>query len=157
DEAEGARARLVRQAWPAVRVAVGIHPHQAGRFAGRAAPAVDMLRRAGEAEGASGVGEVGLDHHHDFSPRDVPIDVFAAPVRLARELDLPIVIHTREATDETLRVLVDEGAGRIRGVFHCFTGGEPEARAALDLGFHVSFAGIVTFPKAEEIRAAARV
>jgi TatD DNase family protein len=157
DAAEAARVPRVRESWAAVRFAVGVHPHQAGQFASRLPEATEAVRRAVDAERACAIGEIGLDYHYDFSPRDVQMEVFAAQVRLARDLDLPIVIHTREATDDTLRVLRDEGGGRVRGVFHCFTGGEAEARAALDVGFHVSFAGIVTFPRAEPIRAAARL
>jgi TatD DNase family protein len=83
--------------------------------------------------------------------------VFAVQVRLAAELDLPVVIHTREADDDTISILRDEGDGRLRGVMHCFTGDAAMARRSLDLGFHLSFAGIVTFPKAADLRETARL
>jgi len=157
DEAEAARAVEVRNAWPAVRFAVGIHPHQAGEFAGSVDRALETVRRGLTEGGACAIGEIGLDYHYDFSPRDVQQEVFRAQLRLARELRLPVVIHTREATDDTFRMLEEEGAGEVRGVFHCFTGDEAMARAALEIDFYLSFAGIVTFPRAESVRAAAKI
>src|SRR5207302_6797497 len=96
--------------------------------------------------------EIGLDYHYDFSPRDVQHEVFRVQVRLARELDRPVVIHTREADDDTMTILKEEGGGEVRGVLHCFTGTAALAQAALALGFYISAAGIVTFPKAGELR-----
>jgi TatD DNase family protein len=157
NEAEAARSAEVRRAWPAVRFAVGIHPHQAGEFAGSIDRAVDALRRDLVERRACAIGEIGLDYHYDFSPRDVQQEVFRAQLRLARELRLPVVIHTREATDDTFRMLGKEGAGQVRGVFHCFTGDEAMARAALEIDFYLSFAGIVTFPRAESVRNAAKI
>jgi len=165
DAAEAERAAAVRAAWPAVRFSVGIHPHQAGAFAGpihapetagQIAEAVEIVRRALDDHGACAIGEIGLDYHYDFAPREAQQAIFGAQVRLAAERRLPIVIHTREAADDTFRILRDEGAG-VGGVFHCFTGDEAMARAALDAGFLVSFAGIVTFPGAGSIRDAARI
>jgi TatD DNase family protein len=155
DEAEAARARKVRAAWKAVRFATGVHPHSAGTFTGRAAASADVTRAHAAAFDACGIGEIGLDYHYDFAPRDVQREVFAAQLALARALDRPVIIHTREATDDTFDVLAE--AGGVRGVFHCFTGDAAMARRALDIGFHVSFSGIVTFPKAEGIREAARL
>jgi len=106
--------------------------------------------------GARAIGEIGLDYQYDFSPRDVQEAVFRAQLRLARELDEPVVIHTREADEDTLRVLREEGEGAIRGVLHCFTGTQALADAGLALGFYISLAGIVTFPKAYELRDTAR-
>jgi TatD DNase family protein len=158
DEKEAAQAETLTSLWPDVRFSVGVHPHQARDFAGRSdaiPPLLDAARRANLLVRA--VGEVGLDYHYDFSPRDVQHDVFAAQVAYARDADLPVVIHTREATDDTFRILREVGQGTVRGVFHCFTGDEPMARAALDLGFYLSFAGIVTFPKAAGLRAIAAI
>lgn len=157
DAAEASRAARVRHAWPAVRFAVGVHPHQAGTFAGRVDAAIDTVRADVAREGACAIGEIGLDYHYDFSPRDVQQDIFRAQVCLARELSLPIVIHTREATADTFRIVADEGEGQVRGVFHCFTGDAGMARAALDMDFCLSFAGIVSFPKAAELRDVARL
>lgn len=157
DAAEHARAERVRGLWPALRVATGIHPHAAGEYAGRAPAAVDLVRAKVDALGACAIGEIGLDYHYDFAPRPVQQDIFAAQVRLAVERDLPVIVHTREATDDTFATLRDAAAGRVRGVFHCFTGDSAMARRALDIGFYLSFAGIVTFPKAAELRDAARL
>lgn len=155
DQAEAARALSVAAAWPAVRFATGIHPHQAGEFAGRVPEAVEAVRRALDRHHACAVGEIGLDYHYDFSPPDVQQEVFRAQLGLAVERDLPVIIHTREATDDTFRLIQETPA--VRGVFHCFTGDEAMARRAAGVGFHVSFAGILTFPKAEDIRKAAAV
>jgi TatD DNase family protein len=154
DRAEAARAARLRDAWPGVRFAVGVHPHNAGHFAGKVDEAVALVRAESTRNGACAIGEVGLDYHYDFSPRDVQQEIFRAQIGLARELGLPIVIHTREATEDTFRIL-DEAAGDVRGVFHCFTGDTAMARSALGIGFYVSFAGIVTFPKAAGLRKAA--
>ena len=155
DEAESARALLVERAWPSIRFATGIHPHQAGEFAGRIDEGVDTVRRALDRHKACAIGEIGLDYHYDFSPREAQQEIFRAQIRLASELSLPIIIHTREATDDTFRLIED--APGVRGVFHCFTGDEAMARRAAGVDFYVSFAGILTFPKAEEIRTAAAV
>jgi len=155
DDAESRRAATVRQAWPGIRFAAGIHPHQAGEFAGRLEDATETVRRAVEEHRACAIGEIGLDYHYDFSPRAVQQDVFRGQLGLAVELGLPVIIHTREATDDTFRILRE--AGGVRGVFHCFTGDDVMARAAFDLGFYLSFAGIVTFPRAEAIRAVAKM
>ena len=151
DEAESAAASQLRKLWPAVRFSLGVHPHLASK-AGTAGEAVATVRRGVAAERAVAVGEIGLDYHYDFSPRDVQRDVFEAQVALALDLDLPVIIHTREATDDTFDVLKSTGAGKVRGVFHCFTGDVAMARRALEIGFYVSLSGIVTFPRAEELR-----
>ncbi len=155
-EAEGPRAETAAALWPQLRFALGIHPHQSARFA-EAPGAVDEVVRAGLAgcDGARAIGEIGLDYHYDFAPRAVQQEVFRHQVRLARELCRPVVIHTREADDDTVAILQSEGAGDVTGVFHCFTGDAVFARRALDLGFYVSFSGILTFRRAESIREAA--
>ena len=112
------RARaVVRAAWPTVRFATGIHPHHAGQFAGDHRRRAEAVRGgASRPSGACAIGEIGLDYHYDFSPRDVQQEVFRAQIRLALERDLPIIIHTREATDDTFRILREEGAGGPRRV-----------------------------------------
>ena len=150
---QGARARA---AWPALRFAAGVHPHEAREYAGRVRELEAALaQRAGRAGGFVAVGEIGLDYHYGFSPPDVQRDVFRSQVRFAREAAAPVVIHTREADADTLSILEEEGKGEVRGVFHCFSGTAELARRALDLGFALSFSGIVTFPKAEALRAIA--
>ena len=155
---EGDRARRVGELWPAVVFAAGVHPHQAGQFADTLDEIEDVVRGAlTSTPGVRAVGEIGLDYHYDFAPRELQQEVFRRQVRLARDESRPVVIHTREADDDTVRILREAGGGIVRGVFHCFTGDTTLARQALDLGFHVSFSGIVTFPRAEEIRAAAKL
>jgi len=152
DVSESAAAARVREAWPHVVFSTGVHPHNAGQFAADRGHAVETVRQALQAERGIAIGEIGLDYHYDFSPRDVQQAVFATQLELARELALPIIIHTREASADTLGILRDQGPGDVRGVFHCFTGDAELARAALDLGFFISFSGIVTFPRATELR-----
>lgn len=155
DEKESAAAERVRRLWPAVRFSIGVHPHNAGRFTRRARDIAALLNAALARENASALGEIGLDYHYDFSPRDVQQEVFRAQLELARARSLPVIIHTREATDDTLAILRE--AGHLIGVFHCFTGDRVMASRALDLGFYVSLAGIVTFPKAAELREVAKL
>ena len=154
--AEIDRLRRVQALWPEVRCAAGVHPHQAGKYADNVDDVDRQVRHAVETlAGFRAVGEIGLDYHYDYAPRELQQTVFRRQVALARDLSLPIVIHTREAEKDTVQILDDEGRGQVRGVFHCFTGNTDLARKALDLGFHISFSGIVTFRGAAEIREAA--
>ena len=158
DEAELGRGDTVAAAWPEVRFACGVHPHEAGKFGSAPEAAGERLRALVEGRpGLRMAGEIGLDYHYDFAPRDVQQRVFRAQIAVARELGMPVVIHTREAWADTMTILREEEAGAIGGIFHCFTGSEADAREALDAGFCLSFSGIATFPKAEAIRAAARL
>ena len=156
DEPEIEGCSRVRDAWPEVRFAVGVHPHHAVAFAGRAADGVARVRSAVDRTRAVAVGEIGLDYHYDFSPRDVQRELFAAQVALAVELRLPVIIHTREATDDTFDVLAAAGRGAVHGVFHCFTGDRAMAARALAIGFYISLSGIVSFPKAVDLHEVAR-
>jgi TatD DNase family protein len=158
DPDEAAQAGKLIALWPDVRLAVGVHPHAAHEFADAPDSAADVVRRQVAATPeARAIGEIGLDYHYDFSPAAVQQQVFRAQLRLARELNRPVVIHTREADADTLAILVDEGAQAVGGVLHCFTGGPALARAGLDLGFYLSFAGILTFPKATDLRETAKL
>lgn len=156
DDAEIARAPVVLAQWPECRFAIGVHPHHANVFASDPQRAADLVaQRLDAMPQARAIGEIGLDYHYDFSPPDVQHAVFRAQIRLAVARDLPIVIHTREAEDDTLRILQEEGQGRVRGVFHCFTGDIAASQRALATGFMLSIPGVVTFPKAESLRQAA--
>ena len=161
NEDEARRADGVAGAWPDAAFAIGIHPHQAGAVEdapGGLDGVAPFVRRLLDArDGACAVGEIGLDYHYDFAPPRIQIEVFRRQIALARELALPIVVHTREADADTLDAIRAEGDGAVHGVFHCFTGDAPFARKALDLGFHVSFSGIVTFRNAAAIREAAAI
>jgi len=136
-----------------VPVSAGIHPHEA-RLATEAI--YDELRALAREGRIVAIGEVGLDFHYDHSPRDVQREVFRRQIRLARDVGLPLIIHTREADEESAMILEQESAKEAGGVIHCFTGGEELARRALALGFYISFSGIVAFPRAETIQAVAR-
>ncbi len=153
--AENARVVELAEREPMLRAAVGFHPHEA-----RTIKAVDwpVLEELAGREMAVALGEFGLDYHYEHSPRPVQKAVFARGVELAVRMDLPLVVHTRDAEFDTLVVLDEAAGGRMpRGVFHCFTGTPDLAREALERGFYVSFSGIVTFPKARQVREAARL
>jgi TatD DNase family protein len=122
----------------------GVHPHDAVTF--EAARDGEDIRRA-VASGAVAVGECGLDYHYDHSPRERQRAAFAAQLALAAELSRPVVVHTREAEADTRAMVVEAGRAGVRGVLHCYTGSPALAEAALDVGWYVSFSGIVTFKK----------
>jgi TatD DNase family protein len=149
DRASSEGAIAVAAAHTDVWATVGLHPHEARHGVDTVA---DLIARPR----VVAVGEAGLDYYYDHSPRDAQRDAFAAQIQLAHHHDLPLVIHTRDAWDDTFDVLAGEGppAGTI---FHCFTGGPDEARRCLELGAHVSFSGIVTFKRATDVQAAARL
>jgi TatD DNase family protein len=132
----------------------GIHPHDAGTLddAGRAA--IEGFVRSGR---CVGVGECGLDYFRNLSSKEDQERVFRWQIGLARECDLPLVVHCRDAYPDLFRILGDECArGGVRGVMHCFSGGVEEARRSLELGFFVSFSGVITFPNAGKTREAAK-
>lgn len=157
DDAEFEQAGKVSAGWPTVRFAAGVHPHQAHLFADDPdAAAAATARRLDQTPRACAVGEIGLDYHYDFSPREIQHAVFRAQLRLARDRRLPVVIHTREAEDDTLRLIEDESRSQLHGVFHCFSGTAAQAARALATGFHVSIPGIVTFPRSADLRGAAQ-
>ncbi len=149
DASWSAVAIEVAQANEGVWATVGLHPHDAIKGAATIEPLL-----AGHGPEVVAVGECGLDYHYDYSPRPVQREAFAAQIALAHEHGLALVIHTREAWDDTWAVLRSEGVP-ARTVFHCFTGGPEEAGRVLGLGAMLSFSGIVTFPSARDVRAAA--
>lgn len=137
---------------PCFYATVGVHPHDASK----AAPETFVrLRELLDHPRVIAVGEIGLDYHYDFSPREVQREVFIAQMRVAREAQKPIVIHTREAWTDTIALIREHFSGA--GIMHCFSGGPDQARQALDLGFYLSFGGILTFPKAVEVQEVARM
>ena len=147
DAEESRKAVGVARAVDGVWATAGVHPHDATEGVEGIIPLL------GEPEVVA-VGECGLDYHYDHSPRDVQRRVFAEQIALALEQDLALVIHTREAWDDTFDILDSEGVP-ARTVLHCFTGGPDEARRGLDAGAFLSFSGIVTFKGADDVRAAA--
>jgi TatD DNase family protein len=131
----------------------GVHPHQAKLAEPQTYDEIAGLAREGR---IVAIGEIGLDFHYDYSPRETQREVFRRQIRLARDVGLPIVVHTREADDETAAILEEEGARDTGGVIHCFTGGLELARRSLDLGLLISFSGILAFPRSEVIQKVAR-
>lgn len=138
-----------------IYAAVGVHPHDAKLFDDVAEQR--LVASVQQSKRVVAWGEIGLDYHYDHSPRDVQREVFRRQLRLARQLELPVVIHSREADEDTITILREELLGYTSaGVMHCFGGSLEMARAALELGFYVSFAGTITFKKAEDLRDIAR-
>jgi TatD DNase family protein len=158
DEKEFEQARRLGTLWDPVRFSVGVHPHAAAKYSADPTAAPRAVARGLDGESRSrAIGEIGLDYHYDFAPMQIQQHVFREQIRLARRRKLPIVIHTREAEDDTFRILAEESAHDVGGVFHCFTGDRAMARRALDIGFHISLAGIVTFPRALELQEVAKL
>jgi TatD DNase family protein len=136
-----------------VYATVGMHPHDAKDVS---AEDLAKLRELTVHSKVVAVGETGLDYYYSHSPHDVQRRVFTQFIYIARETRLPIVVHEREAAVESAELLRREGAGELRGVIHCFTGDYNAARAYLDLGFYLSFTGIITFKNAEPLREVVR-
>jgi TatD DNase family protein len=132
----------------------GVHPHDAAKATDET---LSRLRELVSHPKVIALGEIGLDYHYDFSPRDRQRAVFTEQLNIAREASLPVVIHTREAWEDTLRILGEHWSEPPAPcLMHCFTGSPAEARECLDRGFYLSFGGILTFPKATGIQQAAR-
>ena len=142
--------RAIAESDPDIWCTVGIHPHEAASEpdTGEAA-LVDYANHPK----VIGIGECGLDYHYDHAPRDRQAEVFRTHARAAKRAGVPMVVHTREADTDTARLLTEESdGGRLAGVLHCFTSGRELAMHGLDLGFYVSFSGIVTFKSAADLR-----
>jgi TatD DNase family protein len=136
-----------------IRASLGVHPHDAKTWGPNTETGLRNLFRSPL---ALFVGETGLDWHYNLSPRDLQENAFRAQIRLAKNINKPLMIHTRSAPDATLAILEEEGASQVGGIIHCFAEGLPFAQRAVDLGFYISFSGIVTFPKnSQAIREAA--
>ena len=143
--------------YPFIYAAVGVHPHEASLYD----EALEQkLFSMSEREKVIGWGEIGLDYHYDHSPRDTQRRVFRRQLQLALERRAPAIIHTREAEDDTIQILrenwADIGGSEIGGIIHCFTGTQGLADAAIGMGFHISFSGVLTFKNAGELRDVAR-
>jgi len=134
------------EAHPWIFTTVGVHPHDASKVEDRH---IEMMEQLAQHPRVLAIGETGLDYHYDNSPRDVQRQVFQRQLELAARVGLPVIIHTREADEDTERLL--RAAAGVRGVLHCFTSSRALATAALNLGFLISFSGIVTFPNAREL------
>ena len=132
-----------------VYATVGMHPHDAKDVG---AEELRALKELALQPKVVGVGETGLDYYYNHSPHDVQRRVFVQFIHMARATELPLVVHERDAANDVEDLLRDEGAGKLRGVIHCFTGDYAAACAYLDLGFYLSFTGIITFKNAESLR-----
>ncbi len=148
------KAVALAAAHDVIHATVGVHPHEAASVDDAVLDAIAAL--AAEPKVVA-IGETGLDYHYEHSPRAAQRQAFARFVQLARRLALPLVVHLREADDDAVEVLRGEGATEVGGVIHCFSGDATSARRFLDLGFHISFSGIVTFKTADALREAARI
>ncbi len=164
------RAVAVAEKYENVYASVGVHPHDAKLYDDKAENhLMDLVKSSKK---VIAWGEIGLDYYYDHSPREEQIEVFRRQIRTARELDLPIIIHSRDADDETVAILTEECSGRMEngkwkveneaqkfrgGIMHCFGGTPRMAEDLMKIGFLISFAGNVTFKKAENLRDAARV
>lgn len=147
--------RAIAEAHEEIYCTVGTHPHNASEETD--ITVADLVRLAAHPK-VIGIGEAGLDYHYDLSPRDVQEKVFRTHIRAAREAGLPLVIHSREAEDDTTRMLEEEmGQGAFRPLLHCFTSRPELARRGLAIGAYVSFSGILTFKSAADVHEAARI
>jgi len=151
------KAVAVAESYENVFASVGVHPHDAKTYDDKAEN--HLIELVKSSKKIIAWGEIGLDFYYDHSPRDVQIEVFRRQIRTARELNLPIIIHSRDANDETVEILREECSDQNfrGGIMHCFGGSAEMAQDVLEIGFLISFAGNVTFKKADSLRDAARV
>jgi TatD DNase family protein len=149
DMSSNTDAIALADSFPDIYATVGIHPHDAKDVGTEELRALSELTAHPK---VVAVGETGLDYYYNHSPRDMQRRVFSQFIRIARQTGLPIVVHERDATKDAAELLRSEGAGELRGVIHCFTGNYEAACAYLDLGFYLSFTGIITFKNAESLR-----
>jgi TatD DNase family protein len=135
---------------------VGTHPHEAGKDEEQAVTLDQIIAMANSDPHVIGIGESGLDYYYDFSPRDLQAKSFRKHIQACLATDLPLVVHARDADEDIAKILKEEGQGKLRGVMHCFSSGRKLSEEALDIGFYVSFSGIVTFKSATELQAIAK-
>jgi TatD DNase family protein len=153
DMSSNTEAVALADAFPGVYATVGMHPHDAKDVG---ADELKKLKQLAAHPKVVAVGETGLDYYYDHSPREVQRRVFAEFIRLSRQTELPIVVHERDAAADVFELLRREGEGKLRGVIHCFTGDYAAACHYLDLGFYLSFTGIITFKNADALREVVR-
>jgi TatD DNase family protein len=153
DMSSNTEAIALAESFANVYATVGMHPHDA-KDVGQ--DEFEKLKTLSAHRKVIAVGETGLDYHYDHSPRDVQRRVFAQFIHMASKTELPLVVHERDAAGDAADLLRGEGAGKLRGVIHCFTGHYDAACAYLDLGFYISFTGIITFKNADPLREVVR-
>ena len=148
------RAVALADTHASIYATVGVHPHDASQVTDAVLATIEALARRPK---VVAIGETGLDYHYDHSPRPQQRTAFARFIQLARALGVPVVVHLREADTDALQIMRSEEARDAGGVIHCFSGDAASARAFLDLGFFISFSGIVTFKNAAPLREVARI
>ena len=149
DMSSNTEAIQLATTFPNIYATVGMHPHDAKDVG---ADELDVLKNLAADSKVIAIGETGLDYYYSHSPHDVQRRVFGQFIHMARQAQLPIIVHERDAAQDATELLRCEGAGDLRGVVHCFTGNYQSACAYLDLGFHLSFTGIITFKNANALR-----
>lgn len=145
DLSSSIRSVRLSEEYDFIYASVGVHPHEADSMDDNT---VDVLRTFARKEKVVAIGEIGLDYHYDNSPRDIQRKRFREQIRLAKEIDLPIIVHSRDAAGDTMDILREEQDGSLRGVLHCYSGSVEQAKEYIDLGFYISLAGPVTFKNA---------
>lgn len=153
DEATSKSIKMAEEYPDFIFNAVGLHPHDASQWN---AETYDKLKEITEKNKIVAIGETGLDYHYKLSPIEQQQMVFRKLLRLAQELDVPAVIHSREAAEDTIKIIREENRGNLKGVMHCFSGDMDLGRWTLDMGLYISFTGNITFPKANIVREAAK-
>jgi TatD DNase family protein len=153
DMSSNTAAVALADAYPNLYATVGMHPHDAKQVG---EDELQQLEKLAAHLKVIAVGETGLDYYYNHSPREVQRQVFSQFIRLAGETKLPLVVHERDAAKEAAELLREDGKGNVLGVIHCFTGDYDAARTYLDLGFYLSFTGIITFKNAESLREVVR-
>jgi TatD DNase family protein len=154
DPQENRKAIEFTERFEKLYAAIAIHPHDAKTVTGQT---LAELKKLAQHEKVVAIGETGLDYHYDFSPRQQQERVFAEHLKIAGELGLPVIIHCREAFDETIQILDEHRSSVDKVVFHCFSGSAEQAEIVLDKGFYISFTGVVTFKNARIKQEAARI
>lgn len=154
DENSSLRAASIAKENPRIWATAGVHPHEAVRVS----PTFPQsLKELAILPKIIAIGEIGLDYYRDHSPRDKQRQVFRAQIRIAREMNKPVVIHCRDAYEDLMKIMVEEKIEQVGGVLHCFSGDESFARRSLDLGLYISVAGPVTYPRADRLRDTIRI
>lgn len=154
DDAAITKSLRMAEEYPGyVFAAAGLHPHDASEWTD---DIPDKIRALAKEKKIIAIGETGLDYHYKLSPLDKQQEVFRKFLKLCQELDLPAVIHSRDASKDTMTILHEENEGKLKGVLHCFSGDKDLAEKALNMGLLISFTGNITFPKADKVRNAAK-
>jgi TatD DNase family protein len=154
DPGHNAKAIELAHKYDSMYATVGVHPHDAKEVTGQA---IRQLHALAQNKKVVAIGETGLDFHYDHSPREKQAEVFKSHLQLASELAMPVIIHSRQAFDQTMEILQQSGPDLRKVVFHCFSGSPEQAKVVLDAGYHISFTGVVTFKNAEKTRRAAEI